>query len=155
MRISTLNAFNTGIDELQRRQQDLANARRNWQIFTTGKRVNQASDDPVAAAEAERALATQARATAMQRAVNASQNAMTQTESALGNAGDLLQQARELVVQAATEATPMPTARALPISCFRSGSNCSGSRTSRTARATTSSAGRAPHNLHSSMRRVG
>ena len=68
--------------------------------LTTGKRVNRASDDPAAAARAERALAAETRTDASQRAVDASQNAMTLTESALGDAGDLLQQVREALVAA-------------------------------------------------------
>ena len=96
-RITTLNAYNKVIDTLQSRQQDLVEAQEK---LTTGKRVLHASDDPVAAARAERARALQQRSDANQRAVDASKNAMTLTESALGDAGELLQQARELVVAA-------------------------------------------------------
>ncbi len=79
------------------RQLDLNSAQ---QQLSTGKRVNRASDDPAAAARAERALSAEARANASQRAVNASQNTMTLTESALGDAGELLQQAREAILTA-------------------------------------------------------
>jgi flagellar hook-associated protein 3 FlgL len=97
MRISSANAYETSISNLQTRQQALTDAQ---QRLTSGKRVEQASDDPVAAARAERALAAMVRSEADQRALNASKNVMTQTESALGDAGDLMQQARELIVQA-------------------------------------------------------
>jgi len=95
MRVTTAHSFNIAIDELQRRQQGLAQAQLQ---LTSGKRVQRASDDPTAAARAERALAAVARADADQRALQASRNAMTLTESALGDAAELLQQARETMV---------------------------------------------------------
>jgi flagellar hook-associated protein 3 FlgL len=80
-----------------KRQDDLSSAQEQ---LTTGKRVNRASDDPAAAARAERALAAENRAVAGQRAVDASKNAMTLTESALGDATELLQQVRETMLAA-------------------------------------------------------
>jgi flagellar hook-associated protein 3 FlgL len=97
MRISTANAFDTGVDTLSRRQAEL-NALQEQ--LTTGKRVSRASDDPAAAARAERAMAAVGRSETSQRAVDASKVLMTQTESNLGDAGSLLQRARELLVTA-------------------------------------------------------
>jgi len=97
MRISTAISFDASIDSLVRRQDALSTAQEQ---LTTGKRVNRASDDPAAAARAERALAAELHTDATQRAVNASQNAMTLAESALGDASDLLQQIREAMVAA-------------------------------------------------------
>jgi flagellar hook-associated protein 3 FlgL len=97
MRISSANAYNASIDELMNRQLSLSGSQEQ---MTTGKRVNRASDDPAAAARAERALASQQRTMATQRAVDASDNAMTLTESALGDASELLQSARESIVSA-------------------------------------------------------
>jgi flagellar hook-associated protein 3 FlgL len=97
MRISTANTFDASVDSLVRRQSALSAAQEQ---LTTGKRVNRASDDPAAAARAERALAAEMHTDATQRAVNASQNAMTLAESALGDASDLLQQIREAMVAA-------------------------------------------------------
>jgi flagellar hook-associated protein 3 FlgL len=97
MRITTANAFDATVDSLQKRQSDMAAAQTR---LTAGKRVLVASDDPTAAARAERALATQVRSDAQQRALDASKNSMTLTESALANAGDLLQQIRETLVDA-------------------------------------------------------
>jgi flagellar hook-associated protein 3 FlgL len=96
-RISTASAYDAAIQNLMQRQEDLTTSQEQ---LTSGKRVNQASDDPTAAARAERARALVARTEATSRAVDASRNAMTLTESALGDAGDLLQQARELVMAA-------------------------------------------------------
>jgi flagellar hook-associated protein 3 FlgL len=95
IRISTATAFDTGVATLQKRQGDLAEAQ---QQLTSGKRISRLSDDPVAAARAERARAVQARVDADQRAVDASRANVTQIEAAFGDAGELVQQARELLV---------------------------------------------------------
>jgi flagellar hook-associated protein 3 FlgL len=97
LRTSTFLAYANSIANLQRRQVDMTDAQ---QRLTSGLRVLHASDDPTAAARAERARALMQRAESTQRAVDASRNSMTLTESALANAGELLQQARELVVSA-------------------------------------------------------
>jgi flagellar hook-associated protein 3 FlgL len=97
MRITTANAYETAVDNLQRRQQELQRAQAQ---LTSGKRVERASDDPTAAARIERALAASARATADQRGVEASRNAMQQAEGALGGAVEAMQQVRELLVSA-------------------------------------------------------
>jgi flagellar hook-associated protein 3 FlgL len=97
MRITQAYAFENSIGSLQKRQQALTEAQEQ---LTSGKRVRKGSDDPAAAAAAERALASQSRAEAQMRALDASKNAMQLTESALGTAGELVQQARELLVSA-------------------------------------------------------
>jgi flagellar hook-associated protein 3 FlgL len=96
-RISTAQAFDSSLSQLQRRQVELSEMQ---QQLTTGKRVNRASDDPTSAARAERALAKMQRADADKRGVEASRTLMSQTESSLGDAGELLQRARELIVSA-------------------------------------------------------
>jgi flagellar hook-associated protein 3 FlgL len=97
MRITTANAFDSGIENLTRRQSELTETQNR---LTSGKRVNKASDDPAAAARAERALASISRAETSQRSVEASRSVISLTESALGDAGELLQQAREALVAA-------------------------------------------------------
>jgi flagellar hook-associated protein 3 FlgL len=96
-RVSTAQAYDAALQQLQKRQSELSDTQ--FQL-TTGKRVNRASDDPTAAAHAERALASMSRADADKRGVQASRNLISQTESSLGDAGDLLQRARELLVAA-------------------------------------------------------
>jgi flagellar hook-associated protein 3 FlgL len=108
LRITTAQSFDAGIAQLQQRQRDMATAQEQ---LTTGKRVTRASDDPIAAARAERAQAQMARSDANERALQASRNSMTQTESALGNAGNLMQQARDALV-AAGDATYSDAQRA-------------------------------------------
>jgi flagellar hook-associated protein 3 FlgL len=97
MHISTSNGYNTALDSLMNRQATMSSTQVQ---MTTGKRVNRASDDPAAAARAERAVAAEQRTVANQRGVDASNNAMTLTDSALGDANELLQQAREAMVAA-------------------------------------------------------
>jgi flagellar hook-associated protein 3 FlgL len=96
-RIATASAYDGAVNNLLDRQNQLTQTQVQ---MTSGKRVVKASDDPTAAARAERARALEERTTASEKAVDASSNAMTLTEAALGDAGDLLQQARELVVSA-------------------------------------------------------
>jgi flagellar hook-associated protein 3 FlgL len=97
MHISTSNSYTAALDSLMTRQATMSDTQEQ---MTTGKRVNRASDDPAAAARAERAVAAEQRTVANQRAVDASNNAMTLTDSALGDATELLQQAREAMVAA-------------------------------------------------------
>ncbi len=97
MRITTANSYTAAVDHLQRRQQDLQLAQER---LTSGKRVAQPSDDPAAAARAERALATGARAAADERGLQASRSATQQVEGALGAATEAMQQVRELLVAA-------------------------------------------------------
>jgi flagellar hook-associated protein 3 FlgL len=92
MRIATFNAYENVIFNLQ---QPPARAADSQEQLTSGKRVAKPSDDPVAAARAERALAAMTRADANQRALEASAHRHQLTESALGDAGELMQQARE------------------------------------------------------------
>jgi flagellar hook-associated protein 3 FlgL len=95
MRISTASAFNSGVDTLTKRQTELSDAQER---LTSGKRVAKASDDPAAAARAERALAGVMRSETSQRSVDASKVAMQQTESALADATDLMQEVRDTMV---------------------------------------------------------
>ncbi len=97
MRITTASSYATTINNLQLRQQGLSDAQTR---LSSGKRVLVASDDPAAAARAERALAAASRSEASQRSVDASRVLLSQTDSALGDASELLSQAREALVAA-------------------------------------------------------
>ncbi len=97
MRTTSANQFDTAISNLQKRQEKMSEAQDK---LTTSKRVTTASDDPVAAARAERALSSIARSEANKRGLDASRNAMTLSEAALGEGVELLQQARETLVSA-------------------------------------------------------
>lgn len=96
-RISTIESLQGTLSNLQTLQAKTFEAQER---LTTMMRVSKASDDPAAAARAERARAVMMRNESTQRSVDASTNAMTLAESALGEAMELIQQARELAVQA-------------------------------------------------------
>lgn len=97
MRISTALRFETTVESLQQRQRDLAQAQMQ---MTSGKRINQPSDDPTGAARAERAYIASQRIGSAQRSVEASRSAMVLAESALGQASEVMQTARETLVAA-------------------------------------------------------
>lgn len=95
-RVATANTFDRTIQNINRRQSELAQAQEQ---LSSGKRVNRASDDAVAATLAERAQNRLARVQADQTALEASRSSLTLVEAGLGEANDLLARARELVVQ--------------------------------------------------------
>jgi flagellar hook-associated protein 3 FlgL len=97
MRIATAFAYDNTVATLQRRQAALVEGQEQ---MTSGRRVRKPSDDPAAAAQAERALAQITRSESLQRALDTSRQAMELTESALGAAGNVLQQVREQVMVA-------------------------------------------------------
>jgi flagellar hook-associated protein 3 FlgL len=96
-RLGTANTFDAARQTLQTRQAHLADLQTK---LTAGKRVTRPSDDPTAAAQAERAQNRIARITVEQRALEVQKSAITLGESTLGSATDLLQQFRDLLVQA-------------------------------------------------------
>lgn len=95
MRVATAHTYDKAIESLQKRQADMANAQTQ---LTTGKKINVPSDDPIAAARAERALSSIGRADANQRALDASRNVLQIAESSMADAVELIQQAREALV---------------------------------------------------------
>lgn len=100
-RLGTANMYDNALRNLGTRQTNLSNLQEN---LTSGKRVVRASDDPVSAAQAERAINRLARIQTEQRALETQRNAIAQSESALGDAVDLVQNFRELVVNAGSAA---------------------------------------------------
>ena len=96
-RISTAQSQEASLRALQRRQADLQRAQDR---LVGGLRVARPSDDPAAAARAERALADQSRSEGLLRSVEASRTAMSLVESTMGQAIDLMQSARDTLVAA-------------------------------------------------------
>lgn len=101
MRISSSAVFQKSIANLQERKRKLDEVQEH---ISGEKRVLHASDDPVAAARAERARAQIADNEAQERSLQASRNAMTQADTALGNATNLLTEARETIMTAGNPA---------------------------------------------------
>ena len=96
-RLGSANAFDRAITNLGERQTKLAALQEN---LTAGKRVLRPSDDPTAAAQAERAMTRIARVATDQRALEQQKNAMAAAESTLGEVQSALQSFRELLVSA-------------------------------------------------------
>lgn len=96
-RLGSANSYDAAIRNISARQTALSGLQEN---LTSGKRVVRASDDPTAAAQAERALTRLERIKTDQRALEAQRNSMAMAESTLGDVSDALQNIRELVVSA-------------------------------------------------------
>lgn len=96
-RVSTANMYDSAMRNMSARQNSLVNLQDH---LTSGKRVLRPSDDPVAAAQAERSMTRISRIQTEQRALDVQRNAIAQAESTLGDAIGLMQEMRELVVSA-------------------------------------------------------
>jgi flagellar hook-associated protein 3 FlgL len=96
-RVGTANMYDNAIRNVSARQTSLVNLQEN---LTSGKRVVRASDDPVSAAQAERALTRISRIQTEQRALENQRNAIAQAESTMGDAVNLVQEIRQLIVNA-------------------------------------------------------
>lgn len=96
-RLGSANMYDRTVNNLAERQAKLANL---MESATAGKRVLRASDDPVAAAQAERARTRMDRTDADKRALDAQVGIIKDGESTLGAANNALQEFRSLVVNA-------------------------------------------------------
>ncbi|TCP14427.1 flagellar hook-associated protein FlgL [Simplicispira metamorpha] len=106
-RLGTASQYDSALRNISQRQTDLSNLQEN---LTSGKRVVRASDDPVGAAQAERALTRLSRIQTEQRALDQQRNSIAQAESSLGDAVKLGQDIRELLVSAGN-ASQVPSDR--------------------------------------------
>ena len=106
-RLGTASQYDSALRNISQRQTDLSNLQEN---LTSAKRVVRASDDPVAAAQAERALTRISRIQTEQRALDQQRNSIAQAESSLGDAVKLGQNIRELLVSAGN-ASQVPSDR--------------------------------------------
>ena len=96
-RLGTANMYDRTVNNLAERQAKLASM---MESTSAGKRVVRASDDPVAAAQAERARTRMDRTDADKRALDAQVSIIKDGESTLGAANNALQQFRTLVLNA-------------------------------------------------------
>lgn len=96
-RIATSTAYDNAVAQLSNRQAQLT---RQQEELSAGLKVLRPSDDPTAAAQAERASTREARITTDERALQVQKNAVSTAESTLGDAVTALQSFRTLVVQA-------------------------------------------------------
>ncbi|MDH1253828.1 flagellar hook-associated protein FlgL [Comamonas thiooxydans] len=96
-RVGTASMYESSVRNINSRQSNLVEL---MDKITAGKRVLRASDDPVAAAQAERARTRLTRTESDQRALDAQRNLITHGESTLGEANTALQDFRDLLVNA-------------------------------------------------------
>ena len=96
-RVSTAHMYDNAMRNLGTRQKSLADLQEN---LTLGKRVVRPSDDPVAAAQAERALTRINRIQSEQRQLEVQRGAIERGEATLGEAVGLVQEMRQIAVAA-------------------------------------------------------
>jgi flagellar hook-associated protein 3 FlgL len=92
-RMGSANTYDSAIQNIEGRQSKLSQMQEQ---LTSGKRVVRPSDDPTAAAQAERAITRMERIKADQRALEQQKNAIAMGESTLGDITDALQNFREV-----------------------------------------------------------
>ena len=100
-RLASATAYDNAVRQLTTRQSQLSKLQEQ---LSASKKVLRPSDDPTAAAQAERAITRQARIATDQRALEVQRNAVANAESTLGNAIEAVQEFRTLVVQAGNSA---------------------------------------------------
>lgn len=96
-RLGTAHMYDRTIHNINRQQSELAS---QMEHTSAGMRVIRASDDPVAAAQAERARNRLERIASDQRGLDAQKATVEYAESTLGEINDALQEFRSLLVQA-------------------------------------------------------
>ena len=97
MRLGSANTYDNALQNLYTRQSELSSQQEK---LTSGKNINRPGDDPIGAAQAERALTRITRVATEQRALDMQRNSITMAESTLGDATNVAQRLRELVVSA-------------------------------------------------------
>jgi flagellar hook-associated protein 3 FlgL len=97
MRISTIQAFNNGVQGLQR---NYANVTRTQEQISTGNRILTPADDPVASVRLLQLEQQQNVLTQYKDNLTAATNSLTQEEATLNSVNTVLQRVRELAVQA-------------------------------------------------------
>jgi flagellar hook-associated protein 3 FlgL len=107
-RIGTANAYDSALRNISARQNAVVNLQGQ---MSSGKNVSRGSDDPTAAAQAERATTRLSQIDTQQRALTAQRNTIASAEATLGNVNSSLQDFRDKIVNAGNGAYT-PTDRA-------------------------------------------
>jgi len=109
MRVSTAQRARQSIELITQRQAEIGNLQKQ---VASGTRVQKPSDDPAAAAQAERTRSQVARMDVESRMLGFAQLKLAQAEGASGEGNDLMQRARELLLAARNDSNA-PADRAL------------------------------------------
>ena len=97
VRLGTSNMYANAVNNIGTLQQAMTNTQ---QSITSGSSINQPSDNPIGAAQAERDMTRIARIQSDQQALSVQTGNVTQAESTLSNAVAAMQSFRQLVVSA-------------------------------------------------------
>ena len=97
MRISSIQAFNNGVNGIGRNYSDVI---RTQEQISSGKRILTPADDPVASVRLLQLEQQQALLTQYKDNLTAAKNSLTQEETTLNSTVSVLQRIRELAVQA-------------------------------------------------------
>lgn len=97
MRISTIQAFNNGVNGIQRNYSDVT---RTQEQISSGKKILTPADDPVAAVRLLQLDQEQAALKQFEGNLTAAKNSLTLEESTLSGVVNVMQRIRELAVQA-------------------------------------------------------
>ena len=112
MRMSTVQIFNQGVNNLLDRQADVT---KTQEQLASGKRIMNASEDPAGTARTLDITSQLARIDAYQRNTVAVQSSLNLEESALGSVVNDLQRARELTIQANNASMTAPDRHAIAV----------------------------------------
>ena len=112
MRMSTVQIFNQGVNNLLDRQADVT---KTQEQLASGKRIMSASEDPAGTARTLDITSQLARIDAYQRNTVAVQSSLNLEESALGSVVNDLQRARELTIQANNASMTAPDRHAIAV----------------------------------------
>ena len=112
MRVPTLQTAQRGFAGIESRQSELS---RLQSQIASGLRVQSPSDDPLAAAQAERARSQEAHAKQQERAAQLASSLLGTADGALANGVNALQRARELLVAAGDSAYSASDRQALAL----------------------------------------
>ena len=112
MRMSTVQIFNQGVNNLLDRQADVT---KTQEQLASGKRIMSASEDPAGTARTLDITSQLARIDAFQRNTVAVQSSLNLEESALGSVVNDLQRARELTIQANNASMTAPDRHAIAV----------------------------------------
>lgn len=97
MRISTIQAFNNGVNGLQN---NYSNATRTQEQISTGKRLLTPADDPVASVRLLQLSQEEGLNSQYKTGITAAKNSLTAEETVLNSVGNVLQRIREIAVSA-------------------------------------------------------
>ena len=112
MRMSTVQIFNQGVNNLLDRQADVT---KTQEQLASGKRIMNASEDPAGTARTLDITSQLARIDGYQRNTVAVQSSLNLEESALGSVVNDLQRARELTIQANNASMTAPDRHAIAV----------------------------------------